>query len=172
MASNTLRLSSIETGHPLGPILIVSQAEALVALDFDSPEDRLRQVLRPRYGRDFTFEDVDCPTYIASSLRAYLEGRLDALNEIPVDTSGTAFQRQVWTALRHIPAGTTMSYGEMAARLGRANAPRAVGSANALNPISIVVPCHRLVGSNGALTGYGGGIRRKRWLLDHERSSR
>ena len=110
-------------------------------------------------------------TFFPAMIQHMVNGRLNALDEIPVDTVGTDFQRQVWTALRDIPAGTTLSYGEMASRLGRPDAPRAVGSANALNPISIVVPCHRLVGSNGALTGYGGGIHRKRWLLDHERRS-
>jgi methylated-DNA-[protein]-cysteine S-methyltransferase len=172
MALKSLYLSSIETDHPLGPILIASRDETLLALDFDSPEGRLRKILQPRYGRDLIFEENDCPRGIASAIRAYLGGRLDALDEIAIDSGGTAFQKEVWTALRSIPAGETRSYGQMAAFLGRPDAPRAVGSANALNPISIVVPCHRLVGSNGALTGYGGGIDRKRWLLDHERASR
>jgi methylated-DNA-[protein]-cysteine S-methyltransferase len=171
MASKTLRLSFIETEHPLGPILIASDNEMLVALDFDSPEGRLRNILQPRYGRDLAFTEDICPAHIAVPIRAYLDGRLDALDQMPIDPGGTAFQRQVWAALRTIPAGTTLSYGAMAAHLGRPDAPRAVGSANALNPISIVVPCHRLVGSNGALTGYGGGIQRKQWLLDHERGS-
>lgn len=172
MASRPLRLSTIEAAHPIGPILVVSDEDALVALDFDSPEGRLRQILRSRHGRQPILQQRDCPAHVASAIHAYLDGRLDALDEIPIDPGGTAFQRQVWTALRAIPPGTTLSYGAMAARLGRPDAPRAVGSANALNPISIVVPCHRLVGSNGALTGYGGGIRRKQWLLDHERRSR
>lgn len=171
MAVKSLRLSRIATGHPIGPILVVSDGDSLVALDFDSPDGRLRQILRPRYGSDIVFEDIDCPVSIAAPIGAYLDGDLAAIAEISVDTGGTAFQKQVWKALRDIPAGNRLSYGGMAALLGRANAPRAVGSANALNPVSIVIPCHRLVGSNGALTGYGGGIERKRWLLNHERAS-
>jgi methylated-DNA-[protein]-cysteine S-methyltransferase len=171
MAFKILHLSFIETDHPLGPLLIVSEGETLLALDFDSPEDRLRRILRPRYGPDFMFEESDCPIGIAAAVRAYLDGRLNALDEIPTEPAGTAFQKEVWAALRDIPAGETRSYGQMAARLGRPDASRAVGSANAFNPISIVVPCHRLVGGNGALTGYGGGIDRKHWLLAHERAS-
>ena len=87
-------------------------------------------------------------------------------------TAGTDFQREVWRALRGIPCGTTLSYGELARRIGRPNAVRAVGLANGANPIGVVVPCHRVIGSNGSLTGYGGGIERKRWLLDHERQMR
>jgi methylated-DNA-[protein]-cysteine S-methyltransferase len=101
-------------------------------------------------------------------MRAYLAGDLGCLNCIPVSTGGTAFQQEVWSALRTIPPGTVLSYGEMAARLGKPGSYRAVGMTNALNPIAIVVPCHRLVGANGALTGYAGGLERKRWLLQHE----
>lgn len=171
MASIHLSLSTIEPDHPIGPILAVSNGGALIALDFDSADGRLRQILKPRYGRDIVFEARDCPSHIASAIRAYLDGKLDAIDDIPVDPGGTAFQQEVWRALRNIPPGMTLSYGELATRLGRPNAPRAIGSANALNPVSIVIPCHRLVGSNGALTGYGGGLTRKQWLLDHERRS-
>jgi len=88
--------------------------------------------------------------------------------DIPLDAPGTAFQRRVWDALRAIPYGTTLSYGELARRLGDVRATRAVGAANGKNPIPIIVPCHRVVGANGALTGFGGGLDRKRWLLEHE----
>jgi methylated-DNA-[protein]-cysteine S-methyltransferase len=172
MPIDRLALSRIHADHPIGPILIVSKGNRLVALDFDSADGRLRQILRPRYGKDLVFEESECSVGIASAIRLYLDGRLDALDDIAVDAGGTPFQQQVWTALREIPPGQTRSYGQMATRLGRPDAPRAVGSANALNPISIVIPCHRLVGSSGALTGYGGGIERKRWLLAHERGSR
>jgi methylated-DNA-[protein]-cysteine S-methyltransferase len=90
------------------------------------------------------------------------------VDEIAVCTEGTPFQKQVWGELRSIAVGTTLSYGELAKRIGRPGASRAVGSANGSNPIAIVVPCHRVIGSNGALTGYGGGMERKRWLLQHE----
>jgi methylated-DNA-[protein]-cysteine S-methyltransferase len=171
MASKTLRLSFIETEHPLGPILIASDNEMLVALDFDSPEGRLRNILQPRYGRDIVFAEGVCPAHIAVPIRAYLDGRLDALDQIPIDPGGTAFQRQVWTALRAIPAGTTLNLRRHGGthRQARRTARRRLGKCPQSD--QIVVPCHRLVGSNGALTGYGGGIQRKQWLLDHERGS-
>ena len=93
---------------------------------------------------------------------------MQAIDEIPVQTGGTPFQSNVWRALRAIPAGTTLSYGRMAHRLKCPLAVRAVGFANGSNPISLVIPCHRLIGSDGSLTGYGGGLERKRWLLEHE----
>jgi methylated-DNA-[protein]-cysteine S-methyltransferase len=103
------------------------------------------------------------------ALRAYFDGTMDALDDVPVATGGTAFQRDVWNALRTIPAGDTRSYGELAAKIGRAGASRAVGAANGANPVAIVVPCHRVIGASGAITGYAGGVANKRWLLDHER---
>ena len=104
----------------------------------------------------------------SSALRAYLAGRLDALDALPVDAGGTPFQRECWAALRTIPAGTTWSYRQLAAAIGRPAAVRAVGLANGANPVGIVVPCHRVIGADGSLTGYGGGLERKRWLLEHE----
>ena len=101
-------------------------------------------------------------------MQAYFAGELDAIENLPVETGGTAFQRQVWAALRQIPRGQTESYGELAARIGRPRAVRAVGLANGANPVGIVVPCHRVIGANGTMTGYGGGVDRKRWLLEHE----
>ncbi|HET8842556.1 MAG TPA: methylated-DNA--[protein]-cysteine S-methyltransferase, partial [Ktedonobacteraceae bacterium] len=103
-------------------------------------------------------------------LRAYLAGDPRSLDAIPVDTGGTAFQQQVWSALRSIPLGTTTTYGELAASLGKPKAYRAVGATNALNPIAIVLPCHRVVGADASLTGYAGGLHRKDWLLRHERA--
>ena len=108
------------------------------------------------------------PNGFSSKVRAYLDGDLAALDEIPVETGGTPFQRQVWQALREVGPGTTSTYGELARRLGRPTAARAVGAANGRNPVALVVPCHRIVGANGALTGYAGGVERKRWLLKHE----
>jgi len=117
----------------------------------------------------YDVEEAPAPASITRPLDAYFEGDLDAVDVIPVATGGTVFQRDVWTALRGIKAGTTTNYGALAARLGRPNASRAVGMANGSNPISIVLPCHRVIGANGTLTGYGGGLPRKRWLLEHER---
>ena len=108
------------------------------------------------------------PPEIRDPLEAYFAGQIKAIDAIPVDAGGTPFQHQVWTALRRIPAGSTTTYGQLAARIGRPNACRAVGLANGSNPVAIVVPCHRVIGANGTLTGYGGGLARKRWLLDLE----
>ena len=101
-------------------------------------------------------------------MSAYLNGRLDALDDIPVDTAGTSFQRRVWDALRSIPVGETRSYTAIAAGIGRPDAPRAVGSANGRNPVALIVPCHRVIAADGRLAGYAGGLERKRWLLAHE----
>ena len=102
------------------------------------------------------------------ALEAYFAGELRAVEALQTTTTGTEFQRDVWRALRHIPSGRTLSYGALAANIGRPAAVRAVGAANGSNPIAIVVPCHRVIGANNSLTGFGGGIERKRWLLDHE----
>jgi len=104
----------------------------------------------------------------AQVLKAYFDGDLEAIDGLDVGKPGTAFQREVWAELRNIPCGTTISYAELAERIGRPKAVRAVGTANGANPISIVVPCHRVIGANGTLTGYGGGLENKRWLLVHE----
>ena len=101
-------------------------------------------------------------------LAAYFDGRIDAIDAVEVAMGGTVFQREVWAALRGIPAGSHLNYGRLAERIGRPEAVRAVGAANGANPIGIVVPCHRVIGANAALTGYGGGLHRKRWLLEHE----
>ena len=101
-------------------------------------------------------------------LEKYFAGDLDALAGIIVDTGGTPFQQRVWSELRKIPVGRTASYGDIARAIGAPTAVRAVGAANGANPVGIVVPCHRVIGTNGNLTGYGGGIERKRWLLRHE----
>src|SRR3954468_15935013 len=162
-----MRLASIRVASPAGPIVLVAHATALVAVDFGEPEDRIWQLLRGRFGA-IKPEQAHDPLGAGAALRAYLAGRLDALDALPVDAGGTAFQREVWAALRTIPAGTTWSYKRLAERIGRPAAVRAVGLANGANPLGIVVPCHRVIGANGSLTGYGGGLARKRWLLEHE----
>ena len=115
-----------------------------------------------------TVRDETDPAGVTSRLRAHLEDDLAALADIEVAPQGTPFQRSVWTALRRIAPGATLSCGRLAAELGRPGSARAVGAANARNPIAIVIPCHRVIGADGALTGYAGGIERKRWLLRHE----
>jgi len=158
-----------EIASPIGRIAIAARDGRLCALEFG--RDRLAHQLRVRYGRLLQRRSRD-PFGISRRLRAYLAGDLSALDDIVLETGGTAFQQRVWRALRGIEPGRTMSYGQLARALGHGAAVRAVGSANGRNPISIVVPCHRLVGSDGSLTGYGGGLWRKRWLLSHEGTPR
>ncbi|MDX2213435.1 MAG: methylated-DNA--[protein]-cysteine S-methyltransferase [Oculatellaceae cyanobacterium bins.114] len=151
----------------IGSIFIISDGESLCALDYADYADRMRTLLTTRYG-SFRLTPALDPAGVSSQLRAYLQGHYAALDPIAVNPGGTAFQRQVWSALRDIPPGVTVSYGELAAKLGKATAYRAVGMANSLNPVAIVIPCHRVIGANAALTGYAGGLERKRWLLKHE----
>lgn len=151
----------------IGPLLIVSDATAVCALDYGDYESRMAELLAARYGR-FSLRENSDPLGVGRRLAAYMTGKLEAVRDIPVNTGGTPFQRRVWSALRQIPAGETTTYGDLARQLGNANASRAVGLANSLNPIAIVIPCHRVIGANGKLTGYAGGLERKRWLLAHE----
>jgi methylated-DNA-[protein]-cysteine S-methyltransferase len=152
---------------PLGPVSLASDGTALVALEFCSPE-RLEARLRRRFGEDARALPRADPLGLSARARAYFAGDLDALARVPVDGGGTPFQRRVWAALREIPAGATLGYAALAARLGAPRAARAVGLANGRNPIAVAVPCHRVVGADGSLTGYAGGLERKRWLLGHE----
>ena len=162
----TFALDRLQT--PIGTALLVTDAEgALRALDWEDYEPRMRQLLRLQYG-DAMLQDAQAPADIRAAIEGYFAGDFDRLNAIRWRVAGTAFQRKVWNALRTIPVRTTISYGALAARLDMPAAVRAVGHANGSNPISIVVPCHRLIGVNGSLTGYGGGLQRKRWLLEHE----
>lgn len=156
-----------EIPSAIGTLLLVADGVRLCALDYADFEPRMRELLKPRYG-NFRLKKSRNPCGFSSRVRAYFQGRYGALDDIPVATGGAPFQQRVWVALRTIPPGTVVTYGEMARKLGKPSAFRAVGAANALNPISIVVPCHRLVGADGSLTGYAGGLERKRWLLEHE----
>ena len=155
---------------PVGEMILGTDGDGVLrVLDFDGYEARMQLLLQRQYGaKAFSLADAVKPSQAASVLGAYFEGDLQAIDRLKTANGGTAFQRKVWAALRSIPARSTISYGGLAARLGMPGAARAVGLANGANPIAIVVPCHRVIGSNGALTGYGGGIDRKRWLLAHE----
>lgn len=153
---------------PIGDMLLVTDGVRLCALEFADYEDRLLTSLRRHYPGQ-TPEPAADPTEASARLAAYFAGDLTAIDAIPVAAAGTAFQNLVWTALRRIPPGSTTSYARLAASIGRPRAIRATGAANGANPISIVVPCHRVVGASGGLTGYGGGLARKEWLLAHER---
>jgi len=153
---------------PISSLLLVTDNNgALRALEFAGNEARMLQLLRRYYG-DYTLEKGTSPASLKRALKAYFEGDIEALADVQTATAGTPFQRQVWKALRAIPAGTTISYGQLAANLGRKGASRAVGAANGANPIPIVVPCHRVIGADGSLTGFGSGLPRKQWLLNHE----
>ncbi len=155
-----------ECDSPVGRLtFVVRDGKTLCALQFPESWPRLESRLgvagRPRAAD---------PGGVATRLRAYFAGALDALAAIPVDPAGTPFQRRVWAELRRIAPGETTSYGALARTLGMPGAARAVGAANRTNPIGIVVPCHRVVGADATLTGYAGGLDRKRWLLAHEKA--
>lgn len=153
---------------PIAPLLLVTDdRDALRALEFAENEARMLRLLR-RYHGNYSLTEGQAPTSLKRALTAYFNGDIDALSNVPTATSGTPFQRLVWQALRKIPAGTTLSYSQLATKLGCKGASRAVGAANGANPIPIVVPCHRVIGADGSLTGFGSGLPRKRWLLDHE----
>ncbi|WP_395713849.1 methylated-DNA--[protein]-cysteine S-methyltransferase [Reyranella sp.] len=155
---------------PIGELVIVAdQAGKLRAIDWTDHEPRMLQLLDRYFGKGgYTLEPARDPGGLTSALQAYFKGDIDAIDRLPVEMAGTPFQNSIWRALRKIRRGETISYAELARRIGRPKAVRAAGLANGQNPISIVVPCHRVIGSDGTLTGYGGGLPRKEWLLAHE----
>jgi methylated-DNA-[protein]-cysteine S-methyltransferase len=154
---------------PLGQAYVLTDTQGRVrALDWIGDEARLDRLLHQHYGDAFEITEGLRLSKASLKVLAYFEGNLKAIDTLAVETGGTPFQKSVWAALRKIPAGRTLSYGALAKRLKRADAVRAVGAANAANPICVVVPCHRLVGADGSLTGYSGGLHRKQWLLVHE----
>jgi methylated-DNA-[protein]-cysteine S-methyltransferase len=160
----TLETARIDT--PAGTVWLAAHGGALVGAGFVEAAPRLLARLEARFGPLET-RDVADPAGAVTALVRFLSGDLPALDAVPVDLGGTPFQRDVWSALRTIPAGSTITYAELARRVGRPRAARAVGAANGANPVSIVVPCHRVVGKDG-LRGYAGGLPRKEWLLAHE----
>ncbi len=160
-----LLVDRVECG--IGTLLLVCDGPRLCALGFGDDDYATLHGVRARYG-NVRFRAADDPAEITSRMRAYFGGEYAALDAIAVETGGTPFQREVWEALRKIPPGTTVSYGALARQIGRPSATRAVGLTNGLNPVAVVVPCHRLIGADASLTGYGGGLHRKRWLLEHE----
>jgi methylated-DNA-[protein]-cysteine S-methyltransferase len=152
----------------VGTVLLVTDDDGAVrALDFDDYEPRMLRLLARHYG-PVVLSPGASPAPVRAAIVAYFAGDRQALDGIVVRTGGTEFQRQVWAALRTIPAGETRSYGQLAAAIDRPKAVRAVGLANGSNPVGIIVPCHRVIGANGTLTGYAGGLARKTWLLAHE----
>jgi methylated-DNA-[protein]-cysteine S-methyltransferase len=164
--STTLDIATPDT--PIGPLTLVAHGNVLVGVEFTDAEDRLshlRHRLEQHLG-PFDLREHRDPAGAATRLRAYFKGRLDALDDQPVKLFGTEFQVAVWKQLRRIPAGRTISYAELAKRIGKPNALRAVGAANGANPVAVFVPCHRVIAANGTLWGYGGGLERKRLLLE------
>lgn len=166
-------LSSRVLPSPVGDLLALDSGEGLCALEFIGPERRrsrldarLRRWLPPH-------EIVERDTSVIVRVRAWLDAYFAGLSAdacaLTLDMHGTPFEKRVWTALCAIPPGETTSYGALAEAIGAPGAARAVGAANGANPLAVVVPCHRVIGSSGSLTGYGGGLDRKTWLLDHER---
>jgi len=163
-----ITLSVARVATPIGAALLVSDTEGVLrALDFADYAARMQRLLRLHYG-GFELQPGRAPQALRAALARYFAGELGALESIAWCTGGTAFQRTVWQALTRIAPGTTTTYGTLARALGVPSAARAVGMANGSNPLGIVVPCHRVIGADGTLTGYGGGLHRKRWLLRHE----
>lgn len=152
------------TDSPIGELLVLGDEESIHGLLMNgdgSFDDRKRDLTQDQDAFADTIEQLD----------QYFAGDRDTF-ELPLEPSGTEFQRAVWNALEQIPFGETRSYGQIAEQVGRPKAARAVGMANNRNPIAVIVPCHRVIGSGGALVGYAGGLERKIWLLDHEREAR
>ena len=163
-----MRLQLDRFTSPIGEIRLVTDAGGrLAALDFTDYEARNLALLRRHWG-DAELAVGKAPKAVIEALTAYFDGDLAAIDTLAVKTNGTAFQEAAWAALRAIPAGATRSYAAQAAAIGKPKAMRAVGLANGANPVAIVTPCHRVIGADGGLTGYGGGLHRKRWLLEHE----
>jgi methylated-DNA-[protein]-cysteine S-methyltransferase len=159
---NEILTTTVES--PIGPLTLIARDGVLTNVAMHEqrhmsppPEDAIDDAA--------WFKDV------AAQLDAYFAGELSTF-DLEMNLLGTPFQQRVWSALSEIPYGETISYGELARRVGNPNASRAVGLANGRNPVAIIVPCHRVIGANGSLTGYGGGLERKTWLLDHERKRR
>ena len=173
--SDVLELLIDRIDTPIGEMIIVADRDGnLRAIDWADHEARMHKFLRLHYGKGHYGNDgvkltpTRNPGGLSRAISNYFAGDLTAIDNLPVKTNGTLFQRQVWQALRQIPLGTTISYAELANRISRPTAVRAVGLANGSNPVGVIVPCHRVIGSNGSLTGYGGGMERKQWLLEHE----
>jgi methylated-DNA-[protein]-cysteine S-methyltransferase len=160
-------------------MLALSSEQGLCALEFTTVKglargDARMSRLQARLARWFPpHEIIDHESNTIATTRAwltaYFEGTAAGVDELPLDMRGAPFELRVWAALRTIPPGQTTSYGAIAQALDSPGASRAVGAANGANPVAIIVPCHRVIGSSGALTGYGGGLDRKTWLIDHER---
>jgi methylated-DNA-[protein]-cysteine S-methyltransferase len=155
---------------PIGDMILIARDGVLLLLEFEEATDRVEREMKARFKDVETYELTPAknPFGFSDKIRAYYAGELGIIDDIQADGGGTAFEKTVWAELRRIPKGETISYGRLAKRIGKPDAMRAVGLANGKNPIAVVVPCHRVIGADGSLTGYGGGLHRKEWLLRHE----
>ena len=171
--NNVVRMLRRRTlASPVGPMMALASESALIALEFSTADRHHRLNARlARWLPGYSIEDgSNDPLEAAEAwLDDYFAGRGADARRVTLAMHGTGFERSVWERLLAIPPGHTRSYGDIAAELNLRNGARAVGLANGANPISIIVPCHRVIGSDGTLTGYGGGLDRKEWLLNHER---
>lgn len=170
MPDPVLELLIDRIATPTGEMILVADRDGnLRTIDWTDHEARMKKLLDRQYGKGkYVLKATRDPGGLSAAMRRYFKGELSIIDKLPVQTAGTPFQKSVWKALRGIRCGTTISYAELARRIGKPKAVRAVGLANGQNPIGVVVPCHRVIGSNGSLTGYGGGLARKQWLLEHE----
>jgi len=151
---------------PIGPLTVAERAARVCLLHFGPDGPRIDTIFDRWYpGEPRARQDLPA---VGTILQRYFSGEVGVLDEVAVELNGTPFQKNVWQALRRIPGGATISYAELARRIGEPTAVRAVGTANGANPVAVIVPCHRVIGANGKLTGYGGGLDRKQWLLTHE----
>lgn len=151
--------------------VVFDDEHTMHAIDWEDHEDRFLALLSQRdrrTNRRTALTKRELPVSIRTALDEYFSGSLKALHRLAVRLDGTAFENAVWEELIRIPLGETRTYAEIAKQIGKPQASRAVGAANGRNPIGVLVPCHRVIGANGSLTGYGGGLSRKQWLLDHE----
>lgn len=167
-----MKLTQSHFETPTGPmVLLLDDAERVRLFEWVDHRARMDRLLARHYpNTTFTIEEGAAPAAYQAAIQAYFSGDITALEALPVAFGGTNFQQTVWQALQTIPAGKTLSYGQLAAQIGNPKGMRAVGLANGANPIALIVPCHRVIGANGTLTGYGGGMDRKQWLLRHEGS--
>jgi methylated-DNA-[protein]-cysteine S-methyltransferase len=174
MPREKLELLVDRIATPTGEMVLMADRDGnLRMIEWPDQGSRLQRQLDRQFGKGrYTLTPARDPNGLSTAMRRYFQGDLAVLDTLPVKAEGTPFQESVWKALRKIKCGTTISYAELARRIGRPKAVRAVGLANGQNPVGIVVPCHRVIGSDGSLTGYGGGLPRKKWLLDHEGADR
>ena len=162
-----MQLHVSEIDSPIGPLDVVLTAGRVCAMEFSDHHERLEEALQRGFPAA-TLQVHKAPADLRARMCAYFDGDFAALDNIEIEPHGTEFQKRVWSKLRRVEAGRTISYGGLARKIGRPGSARAVGMSNARNPIVLIVPCHRVIGADGSLTGYGGGLQRKEWLLAHE----